>query len=59
MRWKSYIIVFMRTWNHEYIIAKIPNPYAHRKRVEELLDSLNEKYYGSLYFTSILRSELA
>ena len=59
MRWKSYILVFRRTWNHEDIIAKIPNPYAHRQRVEQLLDSLNEKYYGRVYFTSILRSEPA
>jgi len=59
MRWKSYILVFRRTWNNEDIIAKIPNPYVHRQRVEQLLDSLNEKYYGRVYFTSTLRSEPA
>ena len=50
-----HIIVFRRTWCREEIIADIPNAFAHQKRVDALMDSLNAKYEGTAYYTSIQR----
>jgi hypothetical protein len=48
----EYIVVLMRTPSHERMIAKIPNVYKHRNRVNEIVDVLNERYSGWFYFTT-------
>ena len=53
MRKTMHIIVFRRTYSREEIIADIPNAFSHRNRVEELLESLNTRYVGSTYYTSV------
>lgn len=50
-RWEYIIEVHKLTPKRDTVISVIHNVYRNRRRVEQIVSSLNDQYLGQKYFT--------